>query len=259
MPQRTTFFDELDGLATEHGGYLGQFLGAFSTAGRAQLRDQARTRVVQPRTILIAEGEEPDEIGFVLSGTLAITKLLPDGHGHILGLLVPTDTYGRPFGGPSHYHIEALSDARLLSVRRAMFERLLAEEPAVERLYVTHLLDELDLARESVLLLNGSKAIRRVASFLVMLARRKATDAERASPTVVLQVPLRRGDLASYLGVRPETLSRALHDLEDMKVLRLLGPYRFEIIDFPALMQVSGQELTATVSEIWQTSSASMA
>jgi CRP/FNR family transcriptional regulator, anaerobic regulatory protein len=229
-------------LVARQGGYLAELLGALSTEGRAQLHGMARMRVVRSRVVLAAQAEEATDLGFVLGGTLAMSKLLPDGRSHIVGLLVPTDMYGRVFQGPLRHRVESLSDARLLCVARRSFEDLLSREPAAERLLLMHALEELDVAREWVVILSGAKVLSRVASFLVVLARRKGQPTQPPGPMQV-RLHLPRADLASYLGTRPETLSRALHELAARKVIRILDPYRFQIDDLPALLGISGQDL----------------
>jgi len=238
LPQSRDVID----LVARQGGFLAQLLGALSPDGREQFHAVARTRAVPPRTVLAAQGETPAELGFVLGGTLSLSRLFPDGRSHIVGLLVPTDMYGRVFQGPLRHRVEALSDARLLCVPRGHFEDLLSTEASAERLLLVHTLEELDEAREWVVLLSGSKVVNRVASFLVMLARRKGPRSRSPGPPQV-RLLLPRADLASYLGTRPETLSRALHELAGRNVIRILDPYRFQIEDLPALLDIAGQDL----------------
>lgn len=227
-------------LATRQGGLLARLHETFSPEGRLRFERMGRVRVASPRAVLVAEGQDPDEVGFVLSGTLATSKLLPDGRTHIFGLLVPTDMYGRVYHGPPRHRVEALSDARLLAFRRADFEDLLMREPDAERFLLVHAQEELDSAREWAALRNGSKVVNRVASFLVMLATRGK--AGRSGPLRV-KLHLARADLASYLGTRPETLSRAFHELADRGLIRILDPYLFQIEDLPTLLEMSGPDL----------------
>jgi len=198
-----------------------------------------RVRTVPARTILATEGAVADETGFVLRGTLARTRLLPDGRPHILGLVVPTGLYGRLLGGTHRHDLEALTESRLLALDRPGFERLLNEEPEAERQLLAHALDELDRAHEQVLLLNGSRIVGRVASFLLLLPQ---DDGGRAGGGPVVQVPLTRADLAGYLGTRTETLSRAFHELAARGVLHIVDPYRFEILSPGALRALAGQD-----------------
>jgi CRP/FNR family transcriptional regulator, anaerobic regulatory protein len=232
----------LDLLAPEN-GFLGQLAGTLSPESRSQFIGMAQLRQVPARTVLVEDGQKATEIGFVLSGLLAATKHFADGRVSIGALLLPTDLYGRLISGASGHCIEALTEAHVLSFKRAPFQALLLKEPEATQLLLLHSLDELDAAREWTLLLNGSRVVQRVALFLVLLVRRQDAHPARSPQPVPVHVDLSRDDLASYLGTRPETLSRAFHDLADRQIIRIRTPMDFEILDLPALLDLSGQEL----------------
>ncbi|HVG48559.1 MAG TPA: Crp/Fnr family transcriptional regulator [Rubellimicrobium sp.] len=222
-------------------GYLAELVEAFSAETRSQFLQMSQIRTVRARTVLAVDGQEAAEIGFVLSGILAMSKHLPDGRVSIAGLLLPNDMYGRISSGPSQHQVEALSETHVLSFKRSLFQSLLLKEPDATQLLLAHVLDELEAAREWTLLLNGSRVVQRVASFLVLLVRRSG--GHLASLPEPVQAGLSREDLASYLGTRPESLSRAFHELADKKIIRILDPSEFEILDLQALLDVSGQDL----------------
>jgi len=223
-------------------GLLQKLLAALPPAVAEDLMAHATLRSVAKGDILLERGVHSDVVAYVLDGTLAMVQVLDDGRQHIVGLLVPTDIYGRLFDGPSSYRIEALSDGQILSVPRPTLEVILRDNPEAERLFLVHLLDEVDAAREWLLLISGRKAINRLAAFLDILFRR--TRFGRASGPVRVHVPLSRKDLAHYLGTRPETLSRAFRELELMGALRMIDPYHFELLDEEALVMASGDDLT---------------
>lgn len=232
---------DLSGLVGADAGMLGKLLAALPPLVRGELVAHLSLREVPAGTVLLERGERSDAVGYVLDGTLAMTQVIDHARTHIVGLLVPTDIYGRLFDGPSNYRLEALSPTRLVSFPRDLFEKVLRQSPEAERLFLVHLLDEMDAAREWLLLISGRRAVHRVASFLSILMRRQrpvTTDAR-----VTLRLPLARKDLAHYLGVRPETLSRAFHDLQDRGVLRILDPNLFEVADPDALIESSGDDL----------------
>src|SRR5688500_12377194 len=91
---------DIEMLAPEN-GYLAQLVGAFSPESRAQVIRMAQLRTVQAKTVLMTEGEVAAEIGFVLSGILAMTKHHADGRVSIGGLVLPTEMYGRVLSGPN--------------------------------------------------------------------------------------------------------------------------------------------------------------
>lgn len=226
-----------------HGnGLLQELLDALPAEVSEKLLSQATPRDVADGEIILERGTRSEHVGYVLDGTLAMVQILEDGKKHIVGLLVPTDIFGRLFDGPSNYRIEALSPTRILCFPRAFFEKVLQDNPLAERLFLVHLLDEVDAAREWLLLISGRKALNRLASFLTILLRRSKLKRSGGQP--VVHVPLSRKDLAHYLGARPETLSRAFHELENRGILRIVDPYHFAIVDEEGLIEASGDDLT---------------
>lgn len=237
-------FSELKHLLSAGGEHLAALLDGFSPEDRQEFTCAARVGHAAAGEVLIGEGTESAEIGYVIEGALGMVKTLPDGRIHIVGILVPTDMYGRLFDGPNGYEIKALTDATLVSFERTSLEAILSRNPALERMFLVSILDELDAAREWILLLNGTSVIERVASFLWILARRELKPATtETNRPVEVHFPVRRRDLAKYLGVRPETLSRAIHRLSRDGIIAIHGNDRFEICDKAGLLEVSGKDL----------------
>lgn len=206
-----------------------------------RLGEQARLRVVAAGTVLVDELEASTEIGFVLEGMLGMLKQLPDGRSHLIGVLIQDDHYGRIFDGPSTYRLEALTDARICTLPRSALESVLHLEADAERRLLVHLLDEIDSAREWLLLISGTKVIERVASYLMILMRRAGQPSGGSHP--IIEQPLSRRDLARLLGTRTETLSRALHDLEKAGAIRILKPHQFAVADARRLVELAGKDL----------------
>lgn len=232
---------DLPGVAESDAGMLGKLLAALPCGVRDTLLSDMKFRDVPKGTVIFERGEVSTEVGYVISGTLAMIQVIDPVRKHIVGLLVPTDIYGRLFDGPSNYRLEALAPTRLVSFPRATFERVLRQHPEAERLFLVHLLDEMDAAREWLLLMGGRTVVNRVAAFLSILMRRERSSS--CSGPLKLRLPLARKDLAHYLGARPESLSRAFHELEDRGTIRIIDPNVFEVIDPEALIESSGDDL----------------
>ena len=242
MTKPTTSLIALKDAVSDSNGLLERLLHSLPPKVTAELMELATLRDVCAGEAVVERGVRSEEIGYVLNGTLAMVQILEDGKKHIVGLLVPTDIYGRVFDGPSNYQIEALTPVRTISFPRGPFEQVLRDNPDAERLFLVHLLDEMDAAREWLLLISGRKAVDRLASFLTILHRR--SQFKRVGSSAIVHVPLTRKDLAHYLGARPETLSRAFHELAEKGVLRIIDPFHFEIVDEEALIKASGDDLT---------------
>jgi CRP/FNR family transcriptional regulator len=170
-------------------------------------------------------------------------KQLPDSSEHTVGLLLPTDLFGRLTADAAPHSLVAIARSRILFFHRIAFDDLLLAHPDLERLFLVSVLDDLDAARDWILMLSGTKVVERVASFLVMLARRQ--DAYRSSPTfsdIEVTLPISRTHAAKVLSVRKESMSRALHALSDRGLIRIVDAATFEIPDFDALIEMSSQD-----------------
>lgn len=241
MPKALHREPKLNAAVTGGDGLLGKLLAHIEPDVIEALLSQAELRLVETGAVIVERGAESREIGHVLEGTLAMVQVFGDEKKHIVGLLVPTDIFGRLFDGPSDYRIEALTPARILAFPRPHFERLLRENPEMERVFLVHLMDEMDAAKEWLMLISGRKVVNRLAAFLMILLRR--SQSRRVGGPALVHVPLARKDLAHYLGARPETLSRAFHQLHQQGILRIVDSHHFQILDEVALQEAAGDDL----------------
>lgn len=201
-----------------------------------------------PGDVVLREDHDNGRIGYVVEGFLGMVKQLPDGRRHIIGLLGRGDMFGRAFDGTSGYRIEALAETLVLTCDRARFKAVIGRSAEAEHLFLTEMQDELDAAREWVVVLGGRKIVQRLASFLFILCRRKRRaagpgDEDEEEMPINLRISIRRRDLAQYLGARPESLSRALRELEQDGVIRINDPYDLDVLSLQGLLDAAGQDL----------------
>ena len=239
-------YDPVPGELVRLGSRLREVLDLLPDEARGALLATGKNASYAYGAVVLPEGVRSGEIGYVLDGALGMQKALPDGRTHLIGLLVPHDMYGRLFDGGVAHDLVALSDANVFTFDRQAFEAALSAAPEVERTFLVTLLDELDAAREWVLLLGGHRVSERVASFLLVVLRRTLRmggEPDTIADDPVVRIPIRRTDLAHHLGARPESISRALHDLQKQGIVELVDPYTVRIRDIPALVEVSGADL----------------
>lgn len=189
------------------------------------------------------DGDEPDFIGCVKSGFLRMQKTLSDGRQHIVGLLVEGDMFGRVFDGPLHFAIEAATDAEICAFQRAQFEDILAHAPDLERVVLLNILNELDRARDWMVILSSQKVSSRVAGFLLIVCSRFASVdhlLQARDDGLDVKIPIGRADLAHLLGTRPESISRAIHALANAGCIEIVKPDLIRIFDFEALAAEAG-------------------
>lgn len=196
------------------------------------LARQAASRVVAVSTLqkapagetLFSEGDDADGIYEVVSGMLRLYKLLPDGRRQITGFLGAGQILGLAPEGSHVYSAEAINDVTLCRYPRVGFDRLIDEVPGLARRLLAVTSHELRAAQDQMLLLGRKAAAEKVASFLLLMADQQGSDIEVA-------VPMARSDIADYLGLTTETVSRTFTKLKNDGLISLPTPNRVEIRD----------------------------
>ena len=200
--------------------------GALSDEEIMRLNAIARFKRYSPGQVILRDNEEPDYFANVVAGVVKLTKSLADGRQQIVGLQFASDFLGRLFRARNPCFAEAASEVTLCTFERGRFERLAAELPGIERRLFEHALDELDAAREWMLLLGRKSAGEKVASFLLLVARRTrevGCDASAALDFARFELVLSRNEIADYLGLTIETVSRQITALKRSGVIELKG------------------------------------
>ncbi len=195
----------------------------------------ATTARLEAGQTLFHEGEPADEMFSLTEGMIKLYKLLQDGRRQITGFLLAGDFLGLAFGRTYVYSAEAVTPVRLCRFRRAAFLRLLEEMPHLERNLLGRASSELAAAQEQMLLLGRKTARERLATFLLTIAeRQRRTDSE---PVDLL---MSRSDIADYLGLTIETVSRTLSTMRRLGAIALDGTSRVYIPDRNALRTIAG-------------------
>ncbi len=195
---------------------------------------------------IMAMGERAPFLGTVVQGVVSMSRLMHDGRRQVVGLLFPGDFVGRPFSPVSPFDYFAVNDARLCAFQRAKFEQTVREMPALEQRLLEMTLDELDSAREWMVLLGRKSAQEKLASFFVLAARR-ALKLKHRQPIdgMLLELPLTREDMADFLGLTIETVSRQVGALKKSDVIELMDARHLHIPDWQALVDAAGEEFEA--------------
>jgi CRP/FNR family transcriptional regulator len=196
-----------------------------------------------PGQEIVAAGEESEFLGSVVDGVVSLSKTLIDGRRQTVGLMFPSDFIGRPLRRTAPYDAVALTPVRLCLFSRSRFEQILKESPVLEKRLLEMTLDELDAAQDWMLLLGRKSAQERIATFLVILARRAAA-LENSDPQdgFVFELPLTREAIADYLGVTLETVSRQMTILRKSGVIDMIDARRIRVPDYLRLLDVSGDD-----------------
>ena len=181
-----------------------------------QLTSIASWRRIAPGQTLFHEDDAAEEVFTLTQGMLKLYKLLSDGRRQIVGFLVPGDFFGLSFGRYYGFTAEAVTPTIVCRLRRAQFVELLGECPALEREVLSRATGELAAAQDQMLLLGRKNARERLASFLMALAHRRAPAAGTA-----MELPMSRADIADYLGLTIETVSRTFTQFRKERLVDL--------------------------------------
>jgi CRP/FNR family transcriptional regulator, anaerobic regulatory protein len=167
-------------------------------------------------TILFAEGDETTSIYEIVRGMLRLVKLLPDGRRQITGFLSAGHLLGLAPEGVRVYTAEAVTKVMLRRYGRADFERQIEEVPGFSKRLLIVTSHELRAAQDQMLLLGRMTAMEKVATFLLLVAKAKDGDGE-----LDVDLPMTRSDIADYLGLTVETVSRTLTIMKQTGLIAL--------------------------------------
>lgn len=188
-------------------------------------------------------GDQVDFVGSVVSGVASLTQTMEDGRRQMVGLLLPSDFVGRPGRSTAAYDVTATTDLMMCCFRKGQFEKMMQETPHVSQRLLEMTLDELDAAREWMVILGRKTAREKISSLLAIFARRNTllTGGE-ASGRIVIDLPLTREAMADYLGLTLETVSRQISALRKAGVIELQGKRHVIIPDFDRLLDETGDD-----------------
>lgn len=204
----------------------------------------ARQRMVPAGRVISSESEPETAFANIVSGVVKLTKTLADGRQQIVGLQFTPDFLGRTFAEATPYSAEAATDVELCSFPKEQFESLLKRYPGLEHRLFSDTLTELDAARDWMLLLGRKTAEEKVATFLHLLAKRVpnigCTHSEALNYARFI-LPLTRGEIADYLGLTLETVSRQMTKLKRNGVLNVADNRDITVPDMDALSEIAGE------------------
>jgi CRP/FNR family transcriptional regulator, anaerobic regulatory protein len=188
---------------------------------------------------------------------LRIYRILSDGRRAITGFLYPGDLIGVSLRDRYLYTAEAVTKTKVRRFARNRFQDKINESPDLRPQLFARLCDEMAAAQDQLVLLARKSAEERVSSFLLVIARRLSGD-QRAAP--VVEIPMTRLDMADYLGLTIETVSRTMTKLTSGGVITASGRHAIFIRKLAKLAALAGESdegdndsavIPATRQAIW--------
>ncbi len=188
-------------------------------------------------------GDRMEFVASVVSGVATLTQTMEDGRTQMVGLLLPSDFVGRPGRDSAAYTVTATTDLLMCCFRRKPFEDMMSTTPHVAHRLLEMTLDELDAAREWMLVLGRKTAREKISSLLLIIARRDAVLNKTANcSSLEFDLPLTREAMSDYLGLTLETVSRQMSALRKDGVIKLKGKREVIVPDMDVLMEEAGDD-----------------
>lgn len=206
----------------------------LSQEERHALAKAGRTRDLKRGEMLFAAGDEEAACATLVSGALKVTSYDADGNERILALIHPAGFVGEMFAPFPSHDVVALTSSRLCVFARSEMQDALERYPELTRALFRRAQEDLHDARQLLALGSGRSANAQVAA--MMRALSQAASHSPCHPATHFEMPMTRGELANMLGLKIETVSRAITALERMGALRRSGARGIEVLD-PARLE----------------------
>ncbi len=231
LAQAANHIDSSRPVVSAHRVSLGQNLAAGVVATRNPLVEamhmMGATMSFPPGIEIFGEGENADYAHQIISGVVQTYKILSDGRRQVGGFYLPGDILGVEFRDDHTLSAEAISNTKVIVAKRSMLMALAGRDPIISRELLALSGSELRRVQNRMLLLVKS-AEERVAGFLLEMA-------ERTRGGSVVELPMTRRDIADYLGLTFETVSRALSSLASKAAIEIATPRRIVLRNRSAL------------------------
>jgi CRP/FNR family nitrogen fixation transcriptional regulator len=195
----------------------------FNPAGASQAQVATSEFKYKKGVEIYGEKEPADYVYQVVSGAVRTYKLLSDGRRQIGAFHLVGDVFGLENGDAHRFTAEAVVDTALRLATRHNLENMAGRDARLANNLLNLTTSNLQHAEDHMLLLGRKTALERVAAFLLEMDRRLAA-------ADILALPMCRRDIADYLGLTLETVSRSLSNLHGRGILGFLGPSQRQIV-----------------------------
>lgn len=189
-----------------------------------------------PKEVLFHDGDDADFVYEVIDGLVASHSLLCDGRRQIMGFFHPGEIIGMSHDGKHHTSCSAVGRTRVRSIPRSMLLRAAKERPDLSEKLLNSMTNQLYGMQTHFVVLGRKCAQEKLASFILTLARRYA---KKDAESVTFRLQMSRMDIADYLGMTIETVSRTLTKLKMSGVIEMADTLTVHIPDLSELEQVA--------------------
>lgn len=196
----------------------------------------------KPEELICYNENELDHVAILTEGVLKLSRVLADGRELTVDLLFPGAVLGLCVEAAKTTEVWAATEVNLCYLPKSKFKKVMREHPELDHELLKVKLDQLDRARDRMMTLGRKSAGERVASFLLELAERQTESRQHWNDNQPLQFDLllTRSNIADYLGLTVETVSRKIQQLARNGVITMKEHRCIVIEDLQALQRLSG-------------------
>ena len=209
---------------------------ALTAEEQKRLTAIMRTINVEPHCSIFDETDPAEYVYTITAGTVTVYKLLGDGRRQITGFLFPGDFLGLTHNEAYAYSAEALVPTRLCRFPRRRLEALLVEIPHLEQRLLAIASHELAAAQDQMMLLGRKSARERFVSFILTMSDSAKRHGRPGDPVFLA---MSRSDIADYLGLTTETVSRTVTLLKKQGLIELLDDKQIGLSRLSALREIA--------------------
>ena len=195
----------------------------------ADMRALGTMQRLQPEQAVFHEGDPAKRVFMVTLGSLKLYALLADGRRQITGFMFAGDFLGVSVDEEYAFTVEALEPTELWWFSREAFDHFVSKHPRLEHELYRLAANELAAAQQQMVLLGRKSAAERLASFFLSLLDR--TERASGQAETSFDLPMSRLDIADFLGLTKETVSRMLAELRNRRLIRLKAQNHVEVLD----------------------------
>lgn len=197
---------------------------------------KACLRRFDAKEFVFAEGDCARNIYRIEVGAVSLFKILPDGRRQILGFAYPGDLIGLGVQGTHMMYAQAIKRCYARSMPLAALHKIAAHDPGLSFTLYEAIAEELAAARDLMTTTGHRNASERLAVFLMALSRRNARNGGRRN---IIDLPMTRTDIADYLGLTIETVSRTLTKFKTKRFIDLPQSTRIIILDMMMMQKLA--------------------
>jgi len=201
---------------------------------------EAPVRALKPGETLIYAGDDATQVFNIVSGCLMVSRLGKDGRRQVMSFLFKDNFVGLTATDSYFFTVQAITPSSIAWRSREHLEGYLARDPSAERTFREMVFRVLENSLDLVYSLGQRTAVERLAVFILYLRQqyRIANGTESGPDTVDL--PMSRQDIADFLGLKKETVSRSFTALDEKGLIKRPDAHSVDILDVEALRELAG-------------------